>query len=471
MRVDTIRDFIADNWYLGLAIVVILVGPIVIYGFDDFRDFLTGADVVEVEIVSDDGVYITEGSGKYHKGDRVELSASVFIGWFFEGWYDSEGNLLGDDWRDTTWGTYEFVITESCTIHAKSERGYGINLYKMPGIENVYGRGTYGFDEDATVFAEVHEGYFFTGWYDLDGNMISSSRTITLTERTDDVLIACSNAPNFYLGDSLIDIPSDDAFTSNGTFGVILNERTGEMVASHVGTNGWSIGLSPGLYTYVFKGFMKDGTYGYYEKPIRVDGVSVNIYDWDFKGRSYTLPWLLDMSTYENSVSNDKGRYYFDPGDCTAFVNYDSDDIRSISAKLTDKSQGMTDLERANFVLKFVQLCTEYQYDEDYNGHTEYVKYPLETLFEGKGDCEDTALLYCALMKAMGYDCALLVYTGEEYIGRGHVAAAVALDSVPGGTYYEKDGLRFFYCETTSDTMVVGEMWDDYDSGQVVVIP
>ena len=147
--------------------------------------------------------------------------------------------------------------------------------------------------------------------------------------------------------------------------------------------------------------------------------------------------------------------------------------VKLVAEKLADLSAGMSDVDRADFVLKFVHRCTEYERDFRYEHTTgvEHWKYPVETLFEGRGDCEDTSILYCALMKAMGYDVALLIYSGAQYKDNGHAAASVALDYVKDGTYYEKDGLRFYYCETTSDKMVVGEIWDDYDRGQVLVIP
>lgn len=105
-----------------------------------------------------------------------------------------------------------------------------------------------------------------------------------------------------------------------------------------------------------------------------------------------------------------------------------------------------------------------------YNGVLEYFKYPAETLYDMRGDCEDTSILYCALMKHMGYEVALCDYTGDEYMGRGHMAAAVYVPSRIYGTYYNIDGKEFYYCETTSDTMKVGEGWDEYNSAYVIII-
>jgi hypothetical protein len=56
----------------------------------------------------------------------------------------------------------------------------------------------------------------------------------------------------------------------------------------------------------------------------------------------------------------------------------------------------------------------------------EYPKYPLETLVEKKGDCEDQSILAAALLAAMGYEVALLILPI-------HVALGVAgFDSRPG---------------------------------------
>ena len=152
-----------------------------------------------------------------------------------------------------------------------------------------------------------------------------------------------------------------------------------------------------------------------------------------------------------------------------SFINYTSDTVSMFADYLTEHSAGMTDIQRANYVLAFVQQCITYQHDEEFCGKTEYWKYPYETLYDGRGDCEDSSILYCALMKSMGYDSALILYVGEEYVGRGHAAAGVDVEGAT-GSYYTKEGKKFFFCETTAEGWTVGRGSDEYDTAYVYVV-
>ena len=98
----------------------------------------------------------------------------------------------------------------------------------------------------------------------------------------------------------------------------------------------------------------------------------------------------------------------------------------------------LTSYNRAAGYLDFVQSM-EYQSDEVFMGHVEYWKFPLETLCDQGGDCEDTAILYSSLMKAMGFDTVLIIVPG-------HMASGILLS---GETTYR-------YCETTSNQFEVG---------------
>ncbi len=51
----------------------------------------------------------------------------------------------------------------------------------------------------------------------------------------------------------------------------------------------------------------------------------------------------------------------------------------------------------ADYVLAYVQEAADYAYDEDEFGESDYWQYPVETLYRGYGDCEDTAILATAI--------------------------------------------------------------------------
>jgi len=55
--------------------------------------------------------------------------------------------------------------------------------------------------------------------------------------------------------------------------------------------------------------------------------------------------------------------------------------------------------------------------------NVDYWRYPVETLV-GNGDCEDKAVLFASIMKAAGYDVALILF-------EDHAMAGVALPGEP----------------------------------------
>ncbi|HOI12565.1 MAG TPA: hypothetical protein PLG75_01830 [Methanoculleus sp.] len=50
-------------------------------------------------------------------------------------------------------------------------------------------------------------------------------------------------------------------------------------------------------------------------------------------------------------------------------------------------------------------------------GGVEYPKYPIEMLVDGRGDCEDAAILMAGLLDALGYDTVLLRYSDHMALG------------------------------------------------------
>ena len=86
----------------------------------------------------------------------------------------------------------------------------------------------------------------------------------------------------------------------------------------------------------------------------------------------------------------------------------------------------------------------------------------VETLVEQKGDCEDSATLYAAILKNLGYDVVLLLYNiPDEKQSLGHLSVGL---NVPGGTgsfelYKNK---RYYYCETAFDPKNID---DDFPIG------
>ncbi|MCX7599157.1 MAG: hypothetical protein N2512_09870 [Armatimonadetes bacterium] len=129
------------------------------------------------------------------------------------------------------------------------------------------------------------------------------------------------------------------------------------------------------------------------------------------------------------------------------------------------RTRELTPLQEAALVLSFAQSAIEYATDAETTGAAEYPKYPVETVEDEIGDCEDKAILAAAAMRYMGYDATLLDLPG-------HVAVGLAFEPVgtPGALAIEHGGRVYYYCEATAQGAWIGEGPPDL-AGPIEVIP
>lgn len=184
----------------------------------------------------------------------------------------------------------------------------------------------------------------------------------------------------------------------------------------------------------------------------------VRDYQWQFRDKSYRERLVIRRRVYEDFRSRERvldttrwARVYVTEG-----VGGETHEMARLLFK-QNKPYGT--YEEVEFVLAFVQQCIRYEADPE---GTEYPRYPVETLADGKGDCEDSAILGAAILKCMGYDVALLFLPGHAALG---VAGA---EGVP-GTWVEKDGVRYYYCEMTAEGWQIGQLPERYATAMVVV--
>ena len=167
-------------------------------------------------------------------------------------------------------------------------------------------------------------------------------------------------------------------------------------------------------------------------------------YQWTYDGRSWSLTMPIPESLYlyyskmERAPVEDYSIYVTHP--------LDDDFTASIATELKKQASGRhyDDEETVNFAASFVQNL-KYETERE-----EYPNYPVETLVDRGGDCEDTAILTAALLQAMGYDAVLLRFSPPEEGDAGHMAVGVAVAGVSGGRSYSYDGQTYYYLETTS---------------------
>jgi predicted transglutaminase-like cysteine proteinase len=172
-------------------------------------------------------------------------------------------------------------------------------------------------------------------------------------------------------------------------------------------------------------------------------------YKWYYLGdQMLQLPnvdWFYDYYTQlERSDSADYASYVFD---C-----YDDQYIAFVANQILSRTDASTDLARIDFVAAFVQSI-EYTKDDPLNESYEYPRYPLETLKENRGDCEDKAILGAALLDSLGYTVSLLRLPT-------HMAVGVHLnETLPVYTYYID---QYYYLETTTFHSTLGRVPEEY---------
>lgn len=160
--------------------------------------------------------------------------------------------------------------------------------------------------------------------------------------------------------------------------------------------------------------------------------------EYTWKYGSYSVSLQLSADDYLAATARDRGRVTV-----SSYADYITPDCPAVIALAN--AIAAIDGDPAKVALSFVQSI-EYQTDIDGYGVDEYPAYPIETLVNGYGDCEDTAALYVSIMRALGYDAVLLAMF---YLPGGHMAAGIAgpwesLFCIPYG------GTTYYYCETTA---------------------
>lgn len=92
----------------------------------------------------------------------------------------------------------------------------------------------------------------------------------------------------------------------------------------------------------------------------------------------------------------------------------------------------------------------EYHRDQETRGVPDYANFPIETLYDAAGDCEDHAILAAALLHQLGHDVALFhVDLGDS----GHLALGyrpVGSTFLPAGPFSgdADNGRQYYYVET-----------------------
>ncbi|MFH1775736.1 MAG: hypothetical protein ABH839_03695 [Chloroflexota bacterium] len=187
-------------------------------------------------------------------------------------------------------------------------------------------------------------------------------------------------------------------------------------------------------------------------------------YQWDYNSTSWTWELPIPLLAYVESLERPRPSFadYVDMAKDPNDDSYIDQMVANINQAALMK--GYTDTKKLNFLVAFVQSLP-YTVDIETKPYDEYPRYPIETLFDRGGDCEDTSILAAALLDRMGYDVALLHLQAAN-----HIAVGVSLD-YPAGMRYEYNGKEYYFLETTGAGWEIGQIPPDFGDAIAFVYP
>ena len=126
-------------------------------------------------------------------GTPISSTATAGTGYKFVGWYDSTGNKVADTMLINDGATISYTTTGNATYYARFETAYTVKFAAQTKqadgsfkTDNVGGKVSVASvtDVDGTAAsskATANSGYKFLGWYDKDGNQLSTDATYSTT--------------------------------------------------------------------------------------------------------------------------------------------------------------------------------------------------------------------------------------------------------------------------------------------------
>lgn len=126
-------------------------------------------------------------------GTLISSTATAGTGYKFVGWYDSTGNKVADTMLINDGATIRYTTTGDATYYARFETAYWVKFAAQTKQANgsfktdtVGGKVSVASVTDvdgaaASSKATANSGYKFLGWYDKDGNQLSTNATYSTT--------------------------------------------------------------------------------------------------------------------------------------------------------------------------------------------------------------------------------------------------------------------------------------------------
>jgi len=184
-------------------------------------------------------------------------------------------------------------------------------------------------------------------------------------------------------------------------------------------------------------------------------------YDWSYDGQEWQWTLAIPQSLYDYYVERPRAP----TEDYSIYVTHPKDDeyIDTLIDKIEEVAAdtGYDKWDTVNFAVSFIQSLT-YATDNVTTSFDEYPRYPIETLVDNGGDCEDTSILMAAILDEMGYSVVLISPPN-------HMAVGILGSEGMSGTYWEHNGSKYYYLETTSSGWKIGELPEEYTVESAII--
>lgn len=188
---------------------------------------------------------------------------------------------------------------------------------------------------------------------------------------------------------------------------------------------------------------------------------------WRYGNPEETLEIVLPIG--ENRYNQARRETRLQQSDWDQYVLAESPEMNYLSACFLNiflQHPQWSAYDQTSAILAFVQQGIEYAFDKDTTPEDDWPRYPIETLMEKVGDCEDAAILTAAIMSRLGFQVALLMLPG-------HCALGIAgVDNLP-GTYIRdsNSGRHYYYAESTASGWQIGALPEKYQSADIEIVP
>jgi hypothetical protein len=199
------------------------------------------------------------------------------------------------------------------------------------------------------------------------------------------------------------------------------------------------------------------------------DALIEKSFSWHYQDTEWTWHTYIPQALYD---------YYQElprpaTEDYSIYVTHPLDDnyLNRVILEIERVSQeaGFSYLQEVELTAACVQSLP-YTTDSVTTPYDEYPRYPIETLVDEGGDCEDTTILLASLLQGMGHHVIIIVFPPQAGAEGGHCGVGISGGGGVTGSYIEYNGERYFYLESTNIGWTVGEMPEEYQETRAQIL-